>query len=150
MTVPLSGALGNEEKSVDKLSDTQIRANLRSVMNHHHVDLNKTSFVCAKGVVRMVGEIAKQQAFAAQALNSNDIEALEKDMTSMRGVVRVHMDLKNWLRQSTGSWLEKNGKPPATEEPTEAEILASLMETRIMPVDAYFASKHRRDRKKPA
>lgn len=96
----------------------------------------------------MVGELAKQQAFASQPLNSGDVECLEKDMSNLRGVVRVHMDLKNFLRESTGSWKEKEARERA-EVPSEEEILQSLLETRIVPVDAYFASKRRRDRKKP-
>jgi len=132
---------------VENLSDTQIRANLRNVMNHHKVDLNKTSFVCARGVVRMVGELAKQQAFSGQELNSSDVELLERDIANQRGVVRVHMELKNWLRAESGTWSAKKEREKA-QEPTEEEILQSLMETRIVPVDAYFASKRRRERNK--
>ena len=132
---------------MENLSDTQIRANLRSVLAHHKVDLNKTSFVCTRGVVRMVGELEKQQAFATQGLSSGDVESLEQDLSRVRGVIRVHMEFKNWLRETSGSWKEK-GRPKKREEPSVEETLKALTETRLLPVDAYFASKRRRELEK--
>ena len=135
---------------MENLSDTQIRANLRTVMNHHKVDLTKTSFVCTRGIVRMVGELARQQAYGTLPLHANDVELLERDLSCQRGVVRVHMEFKNWLRESSGEWKERDAKRRAAEEeedlPSVEETLQSLSETRLVPIEAYFASKRRRER----
>ncbi len=118
-------------------------------MNHHKVDLTKTSFVCTRGVVRMVGELARQAAHSNKALSASDVECLEQDLARLRGVVRVHMDLKNWLRQSEGTWQERGNGPrfKPVEEPSE-ETPQSLTETRIVPVDSYFVTKRRNERLK--
>lgn len=58
------------------------------------------------------------------------------------------MELKNWLRESTGSWKEKGAKKKSKSEdelPSVEETLKALTETRLLPVDAYFASKRIRE-----
>ena len=86
------------------LSDTQIRASLRSVMAKHRLDLNKTSFSCTRGTVRILGELKHQGAYASTPVHQAELEALEYDVTHTRGVVRVYFDLSNWRRLESGEW----------------------------------------------
>ena len=86
------------------LSDTQIRASLRTVMAKHRIDLNKTSFSCTRGIVRMLGELKHQGSYASKPVHVAEIEALEHDVNHLRGVVRVYFDLANWRRLESGEW----------------------------------------------
>jgi len=89
---------------MDRLSDTQIRAGLRNTLVRHRIDLNKTSFVCARGVVRMIGELLHQREYANAPVRPVEVEALERDLNHVRGVQRVHFDLSNWDRLDSGEW----------------------------------------------
>ncbi len=89
------------------LSDSQIRAELRSVMTRHRFDVSKTSFVCVRGVVRMSGELQRLRAYATNHVVSTDLELLEQDLARVRGVVRVYIDVKGWQREVCGSWRNK-------------------------------------------
>ncbi len=86
------------------VNDTHVRAELRSVMTRHRLDLTKTSFVCARGIVRMMGELRRQREYAAHPIHHTDVEALEQEMSRVRGVVRIHMDLQDWQRDGSGQW----------------------------------------------
>lgn len=87
-----------------RANDTQVRSELRSVMTRHRLDLTKTSFVCARGIVRMMGALRRQWEHARQPIHHSDVEALEQDMSRVRGVVRIYMDLKDWQRDGSGQW----------------------------------------------
>ena len=106
-----------------RVNDTQVRAELRSVMTRHRMDLNKTSFVCARGIVRMMGELRRQQEHSAHPIHHTDVEALELDMSKVRGVVRIHMDLKEWQRDGSGQWSDRARptRTPSIITPTPAE-----------------------------
>lgn len=87
-------------------SDTQIRADLRMVMTRHRVDLNRTAFSCARGVVRMQGELCRRANTPEAPIDLGEIELLEHELECVKGVARVHFDLANWRRLSTGEWQE--------------------------------------------
>lgn len=85
----------------DNLSDTQIRADLRSVLAEAGIDPNKTSFVCASGVVRVLGELLGIRDAPVQG---SQIDDLEQSIRRSRGVQRVHFHPKNFERTPTGEW----------------------------------------------
>ena len=87
-----------------KASDTQIRAGLRSVLTRHRVDLNKTSFFCAGGVVRMLGEMQRFGTNADANLDLGEMEVIEHEIQNVKGVLRVHFDLANMRKLSNGQW----------------------------------------------
>lgn len=86
------------------VSDTQVRANLRAVLTRHRVDLSKTSFFCARGVVRMLGELRRHGAGSSTGVALGELEAIEHDIQGLQGVTRVHFDLSNWNKLSNGQW----------------------------------------------
>jgi len=84
------------------LTDTQIRANLRTVLTRHGIDPNKTSFVCARGIVRLLGDLEHQGKHSAKPVDAGEVEAIEQELQRVRGVKRVHMDLRSWRRRDDG------------------------------------------------
>ncbi len=88
----------------ENLSDTQIRSNLRGVLTKHSIDMSKTQFVCAKGIVRMLGELQRQGQNAGAPITPTQLEALEHEIGATRGVKRVHYDLRNFQRAESGHW----------------------------------------------
>lgn len=90
----------------DKTSDTQIRAGLRAVLTRHRVDLNKTSFFCARGIVRMLGQLNHLGAYADRPVELGEVEVIEHELQGVPGVVRVHFDLSNVRKLSNGKWEE--------------------------------------------
>ena len=89
----------------DRLTDTQIRAGVQSLMARHGIDMNKTSVICARGVVRMMGELRRQGSVEGERpVEPSQVEAFEHDLHSMRGVVRVFFDFANWRRIGLGQW----------------------------------------------
>lgn len=87
-------------------------------MSYHRIDLTKTSFICAGGIVRMTGDLQRQAAYGSLPIHGTDVESLEKDINRVKGVVRVHMDLQGWRRGAFGEWkpIEKRARPVAEEE----------------------------------
>lgn len=86
----------------DDLSDTQIRANLRSLFSESGVDPNRTAFLCANGIVRVLGEIVSARHNVP--LRSTQIGDLEDSIRRSDGVARVHFHPQNWKRLPTGEW----------------------------------------------
>lgn len=84
-----------------KLSDTQIRANLRSVLTETGFDPNKTNFICTRGVVRLRGDLI---SIHDAPVHPQQVDDLEHTLRRSRGVVRVHFHLRNWERLPTGVW----------------------------------------------
>lgn len=90
---------------MDRITDTHIRAGLRTVLARHRVDLTKTQFFCTRGVVRMTGELSPVGAEARRmTLSLCAVEAFEHDVTRVKGVERVHFDFANWRRLDNGEW----------------------------------------------
>jgi hypothetical protein len=84
-------------------SDISIRVALRSILIRNHVDLSSVQIGSFSGVVRLRGELKRSHgevSFTAEAL-----DALERDARRIRGVRRVLLDFRNWMRdQSSGHW----------------------------------------------
>jgi len=91
----------------DNLSDTQIRASLRSVLTESGVDANRTAFTCTGGIVRMLGKLL---GIGDQNLRSGQVDDLEQTIRRTRGVQRVHFNLDDWERTPTGEWKKAGGK----------------------------------------
>lgn len=107
---------------MDDLSDTQIRANLRSVLTETGFDPNKTNFICTRGVVRLRGDLI---SIHDSPVHPRQVDELEHTLRRTRGVVRVHFHLRNWERLPTGMWrlIEKvrRKKPGPDEEVKDLE-----------------------------
>ena len=85
----------------DDLSDTQIRCDLRSVLTEHGFDPNRTNFICAQGVVRLLGELLAARDAPVQPAQ---VESLEHEIRRNRGVQRVHFHPTNFERLPSGQW----------------------------------------------
>lgn len=120
---------------MERLSDTQIRAKLRYVMSHHRIDLNKTNFVCTRGVVRVTGDLERQNAYASQPMNGLEVASIEQELGHVRGVVRVHFDVANWQREGLGDWKPrgKRARPEGEKQQQDDEVKSALRD-----LDAYF------------
>ena len=101
-----------------ELNDTQIRANLRTVLAKHRIDMTTTAFVCTRGIVRLNGELEHQGAVSSVEMRTGELEAFEHDIQDVRGVQRVYFDLSNWRRLASGQWarVEKRSTRKATSE----------------------------------
>jgi hypothetical protein len=94
---------------MEQLSDTQIRAGLRSVLARHGIDTAKASFTCTKGVVRLLGQLVHRGAVASESMRPYEMDSLETDLRGVKGVARVHFDLANWQRERSGRWRAAKG-----------------------------------------
>lgn len=111
---------------VADLSDTQIRADLRSVLTESGIDPNKTSFICARGVVRLLGEIL--ELHTQDPVQPTKIDELEQSIRNTKGVKRVHFNLTNWERVGSGKWV-----PTGAEARKEQEKVSRP--ERLLPED---------------
>ncbi len=105
-----------------ELNDTQIRANLRTVLAKHRIDMTKTAFICTRGVVRLNGELEHQGAVSSVEMRMGELEAFEHDIQDVRGVQRVYFDLSNWRRLASGQWarIEKRSAKSSRAEASRA------------------------------
>lgn len=106
------------------LSDTQIRANLRTLLSESGIDPNRTPFVCAGGTVRVLGRLLGLHDAPVQP---GQVGELEQSIRRSPGVKRVHVDPENWERLPDGRWREREGRRERERrksvhaEPTEEE-----------------------------
>ena len=94
----------------DNLSDTQIRADLRSVLTESGIDANKTAFTCTGGIVRLLG---KPLGHGERNVQPSQIDDLEQTIRRSRGVQRVRFNLDDWERKPTGEWKQTGGAESA-------------------------------------
>jgi hypothetical protein len=88
---------------MDDLSDTQIRANLRSVLAEAGIDPNKTTFTCTSGTVRLLGDLL--DIHRGEPVRSAQVSAVESSIRRTKGVRRVHLHLEHWERSPSGEWV---------------------------------------------
>ncbi len=110
------------------LTDTQIRAGLRAVLTRHHVDLSKTSFSCARGVVRLLGELRRHGVGPTQSLELGEMDTLERELGAVKGVARVHFELANWRRLASGEWRPVATRRERAATSRERRAYASALE----------------------
>ncbi len=80
--------------------DIELRSEIRSLLVRHRVDLQRLQVRVTSGTVRMCGEVSYHGGQAQPA----SLDALETEVTSMRGVKHLYLDLYNWRRIETGEW----------------------------------------------
>lgn len=86
-----------------ELSDTQIRASLRTLLTESGVDPNRTSLLCASGTVRVLGKLL---GISEAPVQPGQVNELEQSIRRSNGVKRVHFHLENWTRLPDGRWEE--------------------------------------------
>jgi hypothetical protein len=87
-------------------SDQEINRGVRSVLSRNWLDLSKTNFASRRGIVRLMGELRRLGAESSKPLEPHNLDALDSEIKRLRGVDRVHFDLRNWRRNSEGEWVQ--------------------------------------------
>lgn len=89
-----------------QISDTQIRASVRSSLTHLRVDLQSLAIASAGGVVRITGVLVRRDT-DAPPFGPTVLEDLERELRRVAGVRRVHLDPENWHRLPSGAWMRR-------------------------------------------
>jgi len=93
------------------ISDTQIRANVRSILTQQHLDIQPLAIASARGVIRVTGELRRSTS-GAGAIRPSTLDDLERELRRVQGVRRVYIEAPNWRRSTNGTWVPV--KPAAT------------------------------------
>ena len=87
------------------LTDTQVRANVRSTLTQLRLDVQELTIASFKGVVRITGEL-KRSTREAQPIRATMLEEFTRELRRAKGVQRVLLDPVNWRQVGCGSWVE--------------------------------------------
>ena len=110
------------------VSDTDIRAEVRSHLVRHRIDIQRAQFRVHNGTVRVSGEMFHLGGHE-QPITLGVIESLERDIVGTQGVRHTFFELENWRRLDTGQWEAVQGDNRALH--FRAPIpLAELLEVR--------------------
>ena len=88
----------------ERVSDCEIRSELRSLCARSRIDLQRIQIAVASGVVRMGGEVSYHGASSGGKAAAMRLENLERDIVSLKGVRSVSFDFRNWRRMESGEW----------------------------------------------
>jgi len=108
------------------ISDFQINSKVRSVLAKHWIDLQKITFGSFRGTVRFSGELCLLGGRTGGGSEMNQVESLESEVRSIRGVQRIYFDLSNWHRNNTGQWSSSYAAEEPAKTATEASASAIL------------------------
>ncbi len=81
---------------MEDLSDTHIRANLRTILAEAGIDPNRTTFTCTSGTVRVLGDLLG--VHSGEPVRPSQIDAMESSIRKAKGVTRLHLHLEHWER----------------------------------------------------
>ena len=87
------------------LTDTQVRANVRSTLTQLRLDVQEVSIASSQGVVRITGEL-KRSTKEAQPIRATMLEEFTRELGRAKGVRRVLLNPVNWRQVGGGSWIE--------------------------------------------
>lgn len=86
-------------------NDPEINQGVRQVLTRNWFDLTRTNFASRRGIVRMMGELKKLGRDKDGKLEPAHLEQLDRELSRLKGVERVHFDLANWQRNDDGKWV---------------------------------------------
>ena len=94
---------------IQEVSDTDIRAEVRSHMARHRIDMQHAQFRATNGIVRMSGLVFHLGGHK-QSVALSVIESLERDVIGTPGVRHSFFEFDNWRREETGKWEAVKGE----------------------------------------
>lgn len=97
---------------IQQVSDTDIRADVRSHMARHRIDIQRAQFRVANGMVRMSGALYHLGGHV-QSVALSVVESLERDVLSTPGVRHGFFEFENWRRVDGGNWEPVKGMTTA-------------------------------------
>lgn len=106
------------------VSDTQIRAKLRSIVARYRLDPQRMTVRITRGTMRFAGSLlllGRPEERVSLAV----VEAFEREAARLPGVEMLYFDLDNWRRMGTGEWVRVE---PKERELVEAEAQKELAE----------------------
>jgi len=123
---------------IQQASDTDIRAEVRSHLARHRIDMQRLQFRVANGMVRMSGALYHLGGHV-QSVALSVVESLERDVMSTPGVRHTCLEFDNWQRLEGGGWEAVRAAVAEEEEDGAGEVhrhiapipLAELLE--VMP-----------------
>ncbi len=95
-----------------EVSDYRLNASVRSILFRHWIDLQRLSFGSFRGTIRVKGELSFLGSNASA--NLGQLETIESEIRSIRGVKRVCFELSNWSRSDHGKWTCSDKRSRAT------------------------------------
>lgn len=108
-------------------SDLAINSSIRRVLARHFIDLPRVRFGCFRGTVRMRGELVRRQTAGSGSLEASTLHAIEEEIHRIRGVQRLHVDIRNWQRLPGGGWVAaeapEGGSPILAGEPESSAFV---------------------------
>jgi hypothetical protein len=115
---------------IKQVSDTDIRAEVRSHLVRHRIDLQRAQFRVHNATVRVSGEIFHLGG-QEQPVTLGLIESLERDIAGTSGVRHTFFELKNWRRLDTGQWESVQGENGSRGRSMKSIPLTELLD--VMP-----------------
>ena len=94
------------------VSDTEIRSEVRSLLNRQRLDLQKLQIRVTGGTLRLGGELTFLGGGSGVAVPVGIVEGLEQDLKRVRGVKRTHLGFADWRRLSSGEWEHVGRRAP--------------------------------------
>ncbi len=115
------------------LTDTQVRANVRSTLTQLRLDVQEVSIVSSHGVVRITGEL-KRSTREAQPIRATMLEEFTRELRRAKGVRRVLLQPINWRQVSGGSWVEVAPTNVGSSKPrAKLPMLETVASTQAAP-----------------
>lgn len=105
-------------------NDPEINQGVRQVLTRNWFDLTKTNFASRRGIVRMMGELKKLGRDKDGKLEPAHLEHLDRELSRLKGVERVHFDLTNWQRNEEGEWVPVDVKAETSTRPPDLQSFA--------------------------
>ncbi len=87
-----------------QVSDTEIRAEIRSLLIQNRFDIQRVKVRITSGTVRISGDLVYVGAMHMGNVSGAVMHVFERDVAQTRGVKHTYFDLRNWQRLSTGEW----------------------------------------------
>ena len=86
------------------ISDTEIRCEVRSLVNRQRLDLQRLQIRITNGTLRLGGELAFLGGSSQTPVPAGTVQGLEQDLQRLRGVKHTFLGFADWRRLSSGEW----------------------------------------------
>jgi hypothetical protein len=88
-----------------QVNDTEIRSEIRALVAQNRFDTQQLAYRVAGGTVRFTGELHYLGGgLLLSRVASTTLSSFEREVSRVRGVRHVSLDLDNWRRLGTGEW----------------------------------------------